>query len=132
MRPRTVRDLAVDAEKRAKEEAQKARAAEGEAKKERDLARAALLDMFRLGVTFQRVGQDEQAALNVFLKALEVSKRAGKWSEGPALVYVGVFDFKRRGKYTEAERLLERMVQLYEGWRQPVSGRISAGIGGRP
>jgi tetratricopeptide (TPR) repeat protein len=115
---KTVRDLAVDAEKRAKEEAQKARAAEDEAKEERDRARDALLDMFSLGVSFQRVGQDEQA-LAVYLKALEASQRAGKWSEGPSLIYVGVFDFKRRGKYTEAERLLERLVQLYEEWREP-------------
>ena len=105
---------------RAKEAAEKARAAEHEAKNERDQTTQALLAMLKLGVYFQHGGNDEQA-LAVYLKALEFSKRAGKWAhpEIPAMTFVGIFEFKRQGKYGEAERLLEEMVALYEEWHQP-------------
>ena len=114
------RDRAVDAEQRAKEAAEKARTAEGEAKGERDQARAALLAMFKLGVYFQQGGKWEQA-LAVYSKALELSKRAGRLAhpEIPAVIFVGVFEFKRQGRYAEAERLLEQIVALHEEWRQP-------------
>jgi serine/threonine protein kinase len=114
------RDLAVAAEQRAKEAAAKARTAEGEAENERDQARQALLAMFKLGVYFQQGGKWEQA-LAVYSKALELSKRAGRLAhpEIPAVIFVGVFEFKRQGKYGEAERLLEQMVALYEEWHMP-------------
>ena len=114
------RDLAVAAEQRAKEAAAKARTAEGEAENERDQTRRALLALLKLGVYFQQGGKDEQA-LAVYLRALEFSKRAGKWAhpEIPAMTFVGIFEFKRQGKYGEAERLLEQMVALYEEWHMP-------------
>jgi hypothetical protein len=36
------------------------------------------------------------------------------------MIFVGIFEFKRQGKYDEAERLLEEMVALYEEWHEPV------------
>jgi len=114
------RDLAVAAEQRAKEAAEKARTAESHAKNERDQARQALLAMFKLGVYFQQGGKWEQA-LAVYSKALELSKRAGRLAhpEIPSVILVGVFDFKRQGRYGEAERLLEQLVALKEEWHQP-------------
>jgi len=105
---------------RARDAAEQARAAESEAKNERDQAKQALLAMFRLGFYFQTGGKNEQA-LAVYLKALELSKRAGKWAhpEIPPVIYVGVIEFKRQGKYDEAAQLLEQMVAIYEEWHEP-------------
>ena len=76
--------------------------------------------MFKLGFYFQTGGKDEQA-LAVYLKALELSKQAGKWAhpEIPPVIYVGVIEFRRQEKYEEAAQLLEQMVAIYEAWHEP-------------
>jgi tetratricopeptide (TPR) repeat protein len=114
------RDQAVVAQQRAKEAAEQARTAEGQAKSERDQARQALLAMFKLGVYFQQGGKWEQA-LAVYLKALELSRRAGRLAhpEIPSVILVGVFAFERQERYAEAEQLLEQLVALKEEWHQP-------------
>jgi len=114
---RTAEGEAKNERDRATEAADKARTAEGAAKNERDQARQALLAMFKLGSYFQQGGKWEEA-LAVYSKALELSKRAGRLAHPdiPPLIVVGVFEFKRQGRYGEAERLLEQLVALREEW----------------
>jgi eukaryotic-like serine/threonine-protein kinase len=77
--------------------------------------------LFKLGVAYQDVGKDSEA-LNAFVSALEIAKSAGARSDiswAPAVIWVGAFRFKNERKYTEAARLLEELVKLYEAWGAP-------------
>jgi tetratricopeptide (TPR) repeat protein len=87
------------------------------------------LAIFKLGVYFQQGGKWEQAQA-VYSKTLELSKRAGRFAhpEIPSVLFVGVFEFERQGKYAEAERLLEQLVALKEELHDPALSGHAKGL----